>query len=67
MHSVRLEPTKLILTGTRTTYQATGDAGTYVYLLFMSLVFARSAGELCTRTLDGERPPQSSGTWHYKL
>ena len=25
--SVRLEPTKLILTGTRTTYQATGDAG----------------------------------------
>ena len=27
MHSVRLEPTKLILTGTRTTYQATGDAG----------------------------------------
>ena len=28
MHSVRLEPTKLILIGTRTTYQATGDAGT---------------------------------------
>ena len=27
MHSVRLEPTKLILIGTRTTYQATGDAG----------------------------------------
>ena len=27
MHSVRLEPTKLILVGTRTTYQATGDAG----------------------------------------
>ena len=26
MHSVRLEPTKLILIGTRTTYQATGDA-----------------------------------------
>ena len=25
MHSVRLEPTKLILRGTRTTYQATGD------------------------------------------
>ena len=28
MYSVRLEPTKLILIGTRTTYQATGDAGT---------------------------------------
>ena len=27
MHSVRLEPTKLFLVGTRTTYQATGDAG----------------------------------------
>ena len=27
MHSVRLEPTKLIWIGTRTTYQATGDAG----------------------------------------
>ena len=26
MHSVRLEPTKLILIGTRTTYQATGAA-----------------------------------------
>ena len=27
MHSVRLEPTKLILVGTSTPYQATGDAG----------------------------------------
>ena len=27
MHPVRLEPTKLSLIGTRTTYQATGDAG----------------------------------------
>ena len=26
MHSVRLEPAKMILGGTRTTYQATGDA-----------------------------------------
>ena len=26
MHSVRLKPTKLVLVGTRTTYQATGDA-----------------------------------------
>ena len=32
MHSVKLEPTKLILIGTRTTYQATGDAG--VMILF---------------------------------
>ena len=28
MQSARLEPAKLILIGTRTTYQATGDAGT---------------------------------------
>ena len=28
MHSVRNELTKLILVGTRITYQATGDAGT---------------------------------------
>ena len=27
VHSVRIEPTKLILVGTRITYQATGDAG----------------------------------------
>ena len=26
MHSVRLEPTKSVLIGSRTTYQATGDA-----------------------------------------
>ena len=26
MHSAKLEPTKLTLTDTRTTYQATGDA-----------------------------------------
>ena len=31
MHSVRLEPTKLILIGTRTTYQATGEAYIYTY------------------------------------
>jgi len=31
MHSVRLELTKLILTGSRTTYQATGDAGVQQY------------------------------------
>ena len=28
MHSVRIEPTKLILVGMRETYQAPGDAGT---------------------------------------
>ena len=33
MYSMRLEPTKLTLIGTRTTYQATGDAGTIVYLV----------------------------------
>ena len=33
MHSVRLEPTKLIWIGTRTTYQATGDAGIICYLV----------------------------------
>ena len=27
---MRLEPTKLVLIGTRTTYQATGDAGIYI-------------------------------------
>ena len=32
-HSVRLEPTILILVGTRTTYQATRDAESYVHLL----------------------------------
>ena len=33
MHPVRLEPTKMILfmVGTRTTYQATGDAGNTDY------------------------------------
>ena len=37
MHSVRLEPTKLILIGTRTTYQATGDAGYYISYEFTDL------------------------------
>ena len=36
MHSVRIELAKLILVGTRITYQATGDAG-YVCMLFLSL------------------------------
>ena len=33
MHSVRLEPTKLISIGTRTTYEAIGDAG-YYFMIF---------------------------------
>ena len=33
MHSVRLEPTKPILVGSRATYQATGDAGMYLTFL----------------------------------
>ena len=36
MHSVRLEPTKLILVGTRTTCQATGDAYSYGYCYLCS-------------------------------
>ena len=32
MHSVRIKPTKLILIGTRTTYQATGDAGSVLHI-----------------------------------
>ena len=43
MHSVRLEPTKLIFIGTRTTFQATGDAG----VLTLYLVVALHRG-LCT-------------------
>ena len=31
VHSVRIELAKWILVGTRTTYQATGDAGEYEY------------------------------------
>ena len=33
MHSVRIELAKLILVGTRITYQATGDAGLMSMLL----------------------------------
>ena len=33
MHSVRLEPTKLILIGTRATYQASGDADSNVIVI----------------------------------
>ena len=32
VHSVRTEPTKLILVGTRITYQATGDAA-YMHII----------------------------------
>ena len=41
VHSARLEPTKLILMGWRTTYQATGDAGgACVYCSSMSWYFS---------------------------
>ena len=33
VHSVRIEPAKLILVGTRRTYQATGDAGAICHLI----------------------------------
>ena len=36
--SVRLEPTKLILIGTRTTYQATTDDSTFVQPALISLI-----------------------------
>ena len=38
MHSVGLQPTKLILAGTRTTYQATGDAGMGYHGISMGLL-----------------------------
>ena len=34
MHSVRLEPTNLVLISTRITYQGTGDADLYVPIVF---------------------------------
>ena len=39
MNSVILEPTKLTLVGTRTTYQATGDAGAGGYLFVIVVKF----------------------------
>ena len=36
MHSVRLEPTKLILTGTRITYRATGTHHLYTTELYIT-------------------------------
>ena len=44
MHSVRLEPTKLILIASRTVYQATGDAG--IYRLICIYI-----GRTCTQSL----------------
>ena len=38
MHSVTLEPTEFILTGTRATYQATGDAGYKIVIFFIIFV-----------------------------
>ena len=43
MDSVRIELAKLILVGTKTTYQATGDAGVYDgYEYFLSHVVGNS-------------------------
>ena len=42
MHSVRLEPTKLILIGTRTTYQATGDASLSGEIISTSLYMSNN-------------------------
>ena len=38
VHSVRIEPMKLVLVGTRMTYQATGDATNAVYLVISNPV-----------------------------
>ena len=43
MRSVILEPTKLMLIGTRTTYQATGDADTLMDQLYFQLTLLRGA------------------------
>ena len=42
MHSVRLEPTKLVLIGTRTTYRATGDAGCYHHVALKKIYHTSS-------------------------
>ena len=39
VHSVRLELAKLILVGTRITYQATGDAGTVCTILQGNIIY----------------------------
>ena len=49
MRSVRLEPTNFILMGTRTTYQATGDAGTDLYSLL--LIFNSTMACCCSIAL----------------
>ena len=41
MHSVRLKPTKLVLVGTRTTYQATGDA---IYIIIYISIYVYIPG-----------------------
>ena len=46
MHSGRLEPTKLILLGTRTIDQATGDAGSYVYIYIPAVRNMRRVNKL---------------------
>ena len=56
VHSVVIEPTKLILVGTRITYQATGDAGYMEWVTHVSATTAGiSSGELCqVHGLSGE-------------
>ena len=44
MHSVILEPTKMILIGTRTTDQATGDAG-FCVMIFSPTLY-KGGGEV---------------------
>ena len=38
MHSARLEPTKLILIDTRTTYQTTGDVPVYYAFIINNIL-----------------------------
>ena len=53
MHSVRIELAKLILVGTRITYQATGEAGTFLFFFKQKTAYeigVRLVGsEMCIR------------------
>ena len=54
MHSVRLEPTKLIFIGTRTTYQAAGDAGLILCSAILRAVFLQD----CSTEFSRDPPPE---------
>ena len=56
MHSLRLEPTKWILIGTRTTYQATGDAG-------LGLGLGLGLGMSRQKTIATTREPATGSTY----